>query len=109
MSRAVKSADVHPHTGLNLLIAVWITNHVGTMWAAYIFAAIGIGSLVGVLTGSAVLTLVCGAVSSYFLQLVLLPVIMVGQSVQQAHADAMSEQNHAMLSEILRRLPPRVR
>ena len=109
MSRPVKSADVHPHTGLNLVLALWITNHVGTMTCAYLFLGIGAGSLVGVLTGNALLALLCGAVSSYVLQLVLLPVIMVGQNVQQAHADAMSEQNHAMLSEILRRLPPRVR
>ena len=101
--RPVKGADVHPHSGLNLALAVWITKHVGTMWCAYVFAAIGVGSLVGAFTGNALLALTCGAVSSYFLQLVLLPVIMVGQNVQQAHADAVSEQNHSMLMELLNR------
>ena len=106
MSRPIKALDVHPEGGFNLALALWITKHVGTMGCAYVFAAIGVGSLIGALTGNALLALTCGAVSSYFLQLVLLPIIMVGQNVQQAHADAVSEQNHAMLTDLLKRLPP---
>ena len=104
MTRPIKTADVHPHQGFNLTLAVWVTEHVGTMWCAYAFLGIGLGSLIGVITGNAVLALACGAISSYVLQLVLLPVILVGQRVQQAHADAVSEQNHLMLTQVLDRV-----
>lgn len=99
--RAVLASDAHPHKDTaNELIALWITEHVGTMWCAYVFAGIGIGSLVGVFTGNVILALACGAVSSYFLQLVLLPVIMVGQRVQQRHSDLMSQQQFDMTSRL---------
>ena len=94
----VKAEDVHPLGGLNQAVAAWITERVGTMWCAYVFTGIGAGSLVGVITGNAVLALACGAISSYVLQLVLLPVIMVGQRVQQAHSDARAEQDHTLLA-----------
>ena len=51
----------------------------------------------GALTNNIVLTLVVGEFSSYFLQLVLLPVIIVGQNVQQAATDARAEADHATL------------
>lgn len=103
-TRAVVSADVHPHDGINLRLAVWITEHVGTMECAYIFAGIGIGSLVGYLTGNMLLAVSCGATSSYLLQLALLPVIMVGQRVQSRHADAMSLQTFETNQRIERKL-----
>jgi hypothetical protein len=67
--------------GFNTRLAVWLTRNVGTMATAYLFAAIGIGSLVGVFTGNTLLAVTCGALSSYFLQLVLLPIISVGTNV----------------------------
>lgn len=70
------------------------------MWAAYIFAAIGIGSLAGVLTGNATLGLVCGALSSYFLQLVLLPLLMVGQNLEAREADKRAKRDDAILCRI---------
>jgi hypothetical protein len=94
----IRAADSHPHEGWNRALAVWVTEHVGTMWCAYVFLGIGAGSLLGLLTGNAVLALACGALSSYVLQLVLLPVIMVGQAVQQAHADGRAEADHAALT-----------
>lgn len=79
--------------GLNTKIAVWLTAHVGTMACAYLFAGIGVGSLVGVFTENTFLALLFGSISSYFLQLVLLPVLAVGQSVlsrkQEIQADEM--------------------
>lgn len=39
--------------GFNTRLAVALTRHTGTMWTAYLFAGIGIGSLVGVFTNSA--------------------------------------------------------
>jgi hypothetical protein len=119
----VRSADTHPHAGRQQAIAVWVTEHVATMQCAYVFLGIGAGSLIGIVTGNVVLALACGAVSSYVLQLVLLPLIMIGQRVQQAASDAQREryheievENHAILAalhalqmeqtEILRRLDP---
>jgi hypothetical protein len=84
----------------NSRLAVLITKNVGTMWAAYVFAVIGITSLVGVLTNNITLTLLAGGLSSYFLQLVLLPIIMVGQNVISASQDARAEADHLTLTTL---------
>lgn len=79
--------------GVNTRLAVWLTQHVGTMACAYLFAAIGIGGLVGAFTGNVFLALLFGSISSYFLQLVLLPILAVGSNVlsrkQELQADEM--------------------
>lgn len=83
------------HANFNIRLAVWLTNHVGSMYTAYLFAIIGVGSLVGIFTGNLFLGLLFGSISSYFLQLVLLPVIMVGQNVQSRHSELLAEEMHA--------------
>ncbi|MBV8444530.1 MAG: hypothetical protein JOZ92_01290 [Candidatus Dormibacteraeota bacterium] len=75
------------HFGLNGKIAVFITENVGTMWCAYVFAVIGITGIVASLSNNTFLTLVVAAVSGYFLQLVLLPIIIVGQNIQGRASD----------------------
>jgi hypothetical protein len=94
----VRIADVHPHTGWKLALATWVTDRVATIECAIAFLGIGVGSLIGVITGNTVLALACGAVSSYVLQLVLLPLIMLRQSVQDRHTDARAEIDHAALT-----------
>ena len=84
----------------NSSLAVTITRGVGTMWAAYVFGVIGITSLVGALTNNLTLTLVAGGISSYFLQLVLLPIIIVGQNVISASQDARAEADHLTLTTL---------
>jgi hypothetical protein len=84
----------------NTKLAVVITKSVGTMWAAYVFSVIGITSLVGAFTGNASLALIAGGISSYFLQLVLLPVIIVGQNVISASQDARAEADHLTLTTL---------
>lgn len=85
--------DVHHEElqGVNARFAVWLTKHVGTMACAYLFAVIGICGLVGAFTNNTSLVLIFGSISSYFLQLVLLPVILVGGNVlnrkQELQAD----------------------
>lgn len=79
----------------NIRLAVWLTKNVGSMWCAYLFAAIGIGGLVGAITGNLTLALIFGSVSSYFLQLVLLPVIIVGTNVQSRHGELLAEEMYA--------------
>ncbi len=87
--------------GLNGRIGLHITAVVGTMWAAYLFAVIGFTGIVAALTGSVFLVLLVGAVSGYFLQLVLLPVIIVGQNLQSMAADKRSEQTFKDAEAIL--------
>lgn len=78
--------------GFNTRVAVWLTKNVGTMQCAYIFAGIGIGSLVGVATNNVVLAAVFGSLSSYFLQLVLLPILSVGQNVLGRHQELQADE-----------------
>ena len=89
------------HENLNGRIALWITNNVGTMWCAYIFAVIGITGIVAALTNHAELVLIIAAISGYFLQLVLLPIIIVGQNLQSEAADHRSEQTYKDAEAIL--------
>jgi hypothetical protein len=68
--------------GVNTRIAVGLTKRVGTMWTAYGFAAlavVGLMAIVGLL--SPIVALLVVWISQTFLQLTLLPIIMVGQNV----------------------------
>lgn len=70
--------------------ALKITTIVGTMWAAYAFAALALYGLPSsAKQGASALVL---WISSEFFQLVLLPVIIVGQNLQSRAADKRSEQ-----------------
>jgi hypothetical protein len=80
------------HVGLNGRIAVIITTVVGTMWCAYIFAAIALVSLPEAIKGG-VAPLIAW-VAQTFLQLVLLSVIMVGQKVAAAASDKQALQTY---------------
>ena len=97
---------------LNNSIAVKITNAIGSMWSAYLFALISLMSLPAILVlvspnfrpyfpswiiATSVITLIAW-VSQNFLQLVLLPVIMVGQNVIQGQQEAKSETDHKTLT-----------
>ncbi|MHB8717975.1 MAG: hypothetical protein ACYDAC_03660 [Candidatus Dormibacteria bacterium] len=87
--------------GLNGRIGLRITTGVGTMWCAYLFAVIGATGIVGALSNSTFLVLLVGSISGYFLQLVLLPIIIVGQNVQSAAADKRAQQTYADAEAIL--------
>lgn len=84
----------------NTWFAVLITKSVGTMWAAYLFTLIAVGGAVAVLTSNAFLTALSVLISQTFLQLVLLPVIMVGQNVISASQDARAEADHLTLTTL---------
>ena len=85
---------------VNALIGLKITLLVGTMGTAYLFAFIALLSLpAAVRTHN--LTILIAWVSSYFLQLVLLPIIIVGQNVQARAADARAEQTFKDAEAIL--------
>lgn len=69
----------------NAFLAVKITDSVGTMWCAYVFAALAFVSLPAAIAGG-IATLISW-VAQTFLQLVLLSIIMVGQRVAGEAAD----------------------
>jgi hypothetical protein len=91
--------------GVNGKVALIITSVVGTMWCAYVFAVIGLTGIAAAVSNSVTVVLIVGAISGYFLQLVLLPIIIVGQNIQGKAADKRSEQTYndaeAILSECL--------
>ncbi|MCC6913243.1 MAG: hypothetical protein IT566_06035 [Rhodospirillaceae bacterium] len=90
----------HEHVGLGGRIAVIITNAVGTMWCAYIFAAIALISLPAAIQGGA------AAISSWitgtFLQVVLLSVIMLGQKVAAEASDKQALQTYKDAEALLK-------
>ena len=69
----------------NAAVGLKITVLVGTMWCAYLFACIALISLPDNLHSRQLLIL---WLSSSFLQLVLLPIIIVGQNIQARAADS---------------------
>jgi hypothetical protein len=87
----------------NARLAVTITRAVGTMWCAYLFTLLAILGFPG-LTFDNGPQLVAATphdyvqwISTTFLQLVLLAVIMVGQRVISASQDARAESDHDTL------------
>src|ERR1700730_16185279 len=90
---AAAVAQVHgpgPIGRLNAKVGLKITLIVGTMWAAYLFTLIALVSLPAALnTGDKII--IVAWIAQTFLQLVLLPIIIVGQNVQAAAADARSQ------------------
>ena len=85
---------------LNTWLAVTITKSVGTMWAAYIFTLIAVGGAVAVVTNNVFWTAVSILISQTFLQLVLLPIIIVGQNVISSSQDARAEADHLTLTTL---------
>ena len=88
-----------PAGRFNTWLAVRITKIVGSMWIAYVFAAIALISLPAALASGQVIVIVSW-VAQTFLQLVLLPIIIVGQNVIQAANDARAEADHETLSAV---------
>jgi hypothetical protein len=86
--------------GVNGRIGVLITTVVGTMWAAYIFTVLALISLPGAVSSGNTVIIVAW-IAQTFLQLVLLPIIIVGQNVQSAAADKRSEQTYTDAEAIL--------
>ena len=77
----------------NLWLAQKITSGVATMWCAYLFAAIALISLPAAIKSHDLITIVAW-VAQTFLQLVLLSIIMVGQSVSSASVEQKINETH---------------
>lgn len=86
----------------NNRLAVVITRGVGTMWAGYLFALIAFISLPQALAAFIRGETLVGItwLSQSFLQLVLLPIIIVGQNIISASQDARAEADHETLSAL---------
>ncbi len=84
---------------LNTRLAVGITKVVGSMWCAYLFALLALVSFPAAI-GSHDPIIIVAWIAQTFLQLVLLPIIIVGQNVQAAASDARAESDHKTLLAI---------
>ena len=113
--------EVKQVKGFNAKVAVLLTRGVGTMACAYLFCLIALTSLPAILVESGALKksqvptfltrpgliLIVAWIAQTFIQLVLLSVIMVGQSVQSAASDARAESTFTDTETILDRLDVR--
>jgi hypothetical protein len=104
--KPIKTADVvnkNAATRFNDWLAVKITNGVGTMWCAYIFAIVALIGLPPALKpgGEGIIAWI----AQTFLQLVLLSIIIVGQNIAAASSDKRSDDTfkdaEAILSEAI--------
>ncbi len=90
--------------GLNGHIGLFITTVVGTMWAAYLFTVLALVSFPSAIRSGDTIIIVAW-IAQTFLQLVLLPVIIVGQNLQSKAADKRADHTYndaeAVLHECL--------
>jgi hypothetical protein len=95
--------DIHgsgPIGRFNSRVAVVVTRSVGTMWAAYAFALIAFISFPQALNAFLHGDTVTGVnwLAQSFLQLILLPIIIVGQQVISAAQDKRAEADHETIT-----------
>ena len=88
-----------PAARFNSWLAIKITTAVGTMWCAYIFAALALIGLPAALKpgGEGIIAWI----AQTFLQLVLLSIIIVGQNIMSAASDKRSEATYQDADAVL--------
>jgi hypothetical protein len=100
---AAAVARVHgpgPLGRLNAKIGLKVTVIVGTMWCAYAFTLLALISVPSAFkTGNSLI--IVAWIAQTFLQLVLLPIIIVGQNVQAAAADTRSQATYDDAAAVL--------
>jgi hypothetical protein len=100
----VKVADQHPRQTafgrFNTWLALKVTTIVGTMVCAYLFMMLTLVSLPSAVSSGNLLIIVSW-IAQTFLQLVLLPIIIVGQNVQAAASDKRAEQTYRDAEAVL--------
>jgi hypothetical protein len=100
---AAAVAQVHgpgPLGRLNAKVGLKITLVVGTMWCAYLFTVLALVSAPSAFkTANSII--IIAWIAQTFLQLVLLPIIIVGQNVQAAAADARSQATYDDAAAVL--------
>ncbi len=101
-----KTRDVRPLDHPNIFVrfnarfGLRVTLVVGTMWAAYLFTVIALFALPDAIKQGTYFVIVW--LSSSFLQLVLLPIIIVGQNIQARAADKRSEDTYKDAEAVLK-------
>ncbi len=101
----LKSIDLrkvnHPNlfVRFNARVGLKVTLVVGTMWCAYLFTAIALLALPSAVKLGTFYVVVW--ISSSFLQLVMLPIIIVGQNIQAAAADTRAEETYKDAEAVL--------
>ena len=95
-----KTAHRNPFVRLNAKLGLRVTLAVGTMWTAYLFTVIAFVALPSALRKGTYYIVVW--LSSSFLQLVLLPIIIVGQNLQAEAADKRAEQTYKDAEAVLK-------
>ena len=101
---AAAAAAVHgpgPIGRFNAKVGLKITLIVGTMWSAYLFTLLAIVSAPAAFQTGDKIIIIVAWIAQTFLQLVLLPIIIVGQNVQARAADKRSEQTYSDAEAIL--------
>jgi hypothetical protein len=100
---AAAVAQVHgpgPIGRLNAKVGLKITLVVGTMWCAYLFTLLALVSAPSAFkTGNSLI--IIAWIAQTFLQLVLLPIIIVGQNVQATAADARADATYNDAAAVL--------
>jgi type VI protein secretion system component VasK len=102
----VKTADLrkvnhrNPFVRFNARFGLKITLVVGTMWCAYLFTALALLALPSAVKQGTYYIVVW--LSSSFLQLVLLPIIIVGQNIQANAADKRAEDTYKDAEAVLK-------
>lgn len=92
-ARNVNQVHAEEQQSINARVAVTLTHVVGSMQTAYIFiviALIGLLAILGLL--SPIVALLVAWTSQTLIQLVLLPVIMVGQNVLSRHSELQADE-----------------
>ena len=85
---------------LNAKVGLKITVIVGTMWCAYLFTVLALISAPSAFKSGDLIVIVAW-IAQTFLQLVLLPIIIVGQNVQATAADARAQATYDDASAVL--------
>src|SRR2546423_466473 len=86
--------------GLNGRVGLFITTVVGTMWAAYLFTLLALISFPSAI-GSGSSIIIVAWIAQTFLQLVLLPIIIVGQNIQAKASDKRAEETYKDAEAVL--------
>jgi len=85
----------------NARFGLRITLIVGTMWCAYVFTVLALISLPAAIHSRDAIIIVAW-IAQTFLQLVLLPIIIVGQNIQAKAADKRSEDTYKDAEAVLK-------
>lgn len=95
--RELRQKELKGISKINNWIAVKITSAVGTMWCAYAFLLLDLLMLPPVIKSGNVMVWVT-YIAQTVLQLVLLPIIMVGQNVIQVQNETKADVDHRTLT-----------